>query len=38
MKRNLQNFLSAGIFLVIVLAIVYTIVNIIMQKTVVDAA
>jgi len=36
MKRNLQNFLSAGIFLVIVLAIVYTIVNIIMQKTVVE--
>ena len=36
MKRNLQNWLSTGIFLVVVLAIAYTIVNIIMQKTVVE--
>ena len=36
MKRNLQNWLSTGIFLVIVLAIAYTIINIIMQKTVIE--
>ncbi len=35
MKRNLRRALSTGVFLVVVLLIVYMIINVIMQKTII---